>query len=191
MNTFKTRLTGVALGSAAIALVAAACGSSGGSSNAGAGAPGANSTAGASGQLVSMATVDGTKVLAAADGHTLYSTVAEKGGNIYCVGSCTTFWKPLMATSAQEKAVHGSFSAKLGVVKRPDGGSQLTFDGRPLYTFAEEGAHQLKGNGFKDNFQGTQFVWKAATTSGSTAPSGPPKTGSSYTKTTGGGGNGY
>ena len=52
-------------------------------------------------------------------------------------------------------------------MKRPDGNEQLTFDGLPLYTFAEEGAGKLDGDGFADDFQGTHFEWKAARTSGS------------------------
>ncbi|HET7173648.1 MAG TPA: hypothetical protein VFI30_05170 [Nocardioidaceae bacterium] len=110
--------------------------------------------------------------------------MAEKNGKIHCVDACTTFWAPVLASPADVQAVHASFSAKLSVVKRPDGESQLTLNARPLYTFAEEGAHQLKGDGFTDDFQGRHFVWSAATTSGSTGrsagPGGPTGQGNRY-----------
>jgi Secreted repeat of unknown function len=51
-----------------------------------------------------------------------------------------------------------------GVVTRPDGGEQLTFNGLPLYSFTEEGPGQLDGDGFVDDFGGTQFEWAAAST---------------------------
>ncbi len=49
---------------------------------------------------------------------------------------------------------------KLGTIKRPDNGRrQVTFDGRPLYTFDEDAkAGDAKGQGIKD-----VGVWHAAT----------------------------
>jgi len=149
----------------AAALGVAACGSSD-DSDSGAGASGSSSG------IVSVAKVDGNNVLADSAGKTLYSAAVEKGGQIHCVGACTSFWKPMLASSADAKKAAGELDAKLAVVKRPDGDQQLSFDGLPLYTFAEEGAGKLQGDGFADDFQGTHFEWKAARTSGgSSAPS--------------------
>jgi predicted lipoprotein with Yx(FWY)xxD motif len=122
------------------------------------------------GGVVSVASVGGTDVLADSDGKTLYSAAVEKGGRIHCVAACVASWKPMLASSADAKEAAADLDANLGVVKRPDGDEQLTFDGLPLYTFAEEGAGKLDGDGFADDFQGTRFEWKAARTSG-TAPS--------------------
>jgi predicted lipoprotein with Yx(FWY)xxD motif len=52
------------------------------------------------------------------------------------------------------------------VVRRPGGEEQLTLDGLPLYTFTEEQAGALEGDGFVDEFQGTRFEWEAARTGG-------------------------
>jgi Secreted repeat of unknown function len=62
------------------------------------------------------------------------------------------------------------------VVNRPDGESQLTFEGLPLYSFTEEGPGKLDGDGFVDDFEGTRFEWAAASTgsgSGSGGSNGP------------------
>jgi predicted lipoprotein with Yx(FWY)xxD motif len=160
-------LSTLVIGAAALGVVA--CGSSDGDS----GASAASSSTG----IASVAKVDGTDVLADSAGKTLYSAAVEKGGKIHCVDACLSFWDPMLASSADAKKAAGELDAKLGVVKRPDGEQQLTFDGLPLYTFAEEDAGKLEGDGFVDDFQGTHFEWEAAQTSGgspssdSTAPS--------------------
>jgi predicted lipoprotein with Yx(FWY)xxD motif len=154
-------LSTLVIGAAAFGV--AACGSSDDESG--------GSAAAASGGLVSMATVDGTDVLADSAGKTLYSAAVEKGGTIRCVDGCKAFWDPVAASSADARKAAADLGVNLGVVKRPDGASQLTFDGLPLYTFAEEGAGKLKGDGFADDFHGTHFDWQAARTSGSSAPS--------------------
>jgi predicted lipoprotein with Yx(FWY)xxD motif len=147
----------------AAALLVAACGNSDDNSGA--------SSAASAGGLVSLASVDGTDVLADSAGKTLYTAPVEKAGKILCVDACTSFWEPVLGTSADAEQAAGELDADLGVLKRPDGGSQLTFDGLPLYTFAEEGSGKLQGDGFVDDFQGTQFEWQAARTSGTSAPS--------------------
>ena len=131
------------------------------------------SDSGGTAVVVSVANVDGTNVLADSAGKTLYGAAVEKGGEIHCVAACTSHWKPMLASSAAAEKAAADVDAKLGVVKRPDGNEQLTFDGLPLYTFAEEGAGRLDGDGFADDFQGTHFEWNAARTSGSSGPDSP------------------
>jgi predicted lipoprotein with Yx(FWY)xxD motif len=138
------------------------------------------SAAGSSAAIVSVASVDGTDVLADSAGKTLYSADVENGGRIHCVGACTSFWKPMLASAAEAKQAAAGLGANLGVVRRPDGERQLTFDALPLYTFAEEGAGELEGDGFADDFQGTHFVWNAARTSGGASAPGESSPGSGY-----------
>jgi predicted lipoprotein with Yx(FWY)xxD motif len=147
----------------AAALGVAACGGDDSSSS---------GSAAAGGALVSVADVDGTGVLADSDGKTLYSATVEKGGKIHCVDACLSFWDPVAASSSDAKQAADDVGAKLGVVKRPDGASQLALDGLPLYTFSEEGEGKLEGDGFTDDFQGTHFEWQAARTSGDAPSSG-------------------
>jgi predicted lipoprotein with Yx(FWY)xxD motif len=160
MNTRTTRSSKAALLLGGVALAAAACGSGNAANN--------NSSAGGgSGAVVTTASVNGTSVLATSDGHTLYDTKSESAGDIYCIDACTHFWKPLMASETQAKQASSALAETFGVVIRPDGGSQLALGGHPLYTFTQEGAHQLRGNGFSDEFQGTHFEWTAVGTRGS------------------------
>jgi hypothetical protein len=71
-------------------------------------------------------------------------------------------------------------------VKRPDGSKQVTYQGTPLYTFAQDTAPgQANGQGFKD--VGT---WTAVTVA-SSAGSAPSAPGSSGSEGSGGGRYGY
>jgi predicted lipoprotein with Yx(FWY)xxD motif len=95
--------------------------------------------------------VRGKRVLAAANGHTLYSLSAEKNGKFVCTQSsgCLTLWKPLLVPSGG--SVVGPMKLKLGSIKRPEGGRQVIYHGRPLYTFVEDHRPgKANGEGFKD-----------------------------------------
>jgi predicted lipoprotein with Yx(FWY)xxD motif len=98
----------------------------------------------------------GKTVLTANNGLTLYSLSAEKHGTFICKGSCLKDWFPLVVA----KGVKPTGPVPLGTVKRPDNGRrQVTFKGKPLYTFVEDKRKgQAKGEGIKD--VGT---WHAAT----------------------------
>ena len=165
------------------ALTLAACGS--GNTGSSAVAP-ATSPTGTGTGVVSMATVNGTPVLADADGHTLYSTSSESGGHLLCVGGCTSFWQPVMASKQQARQASATLHKSFGVVGRPGDGTQLTYRGLPLYSFTDESAHELTGNGFSDSFNGAQFTWSSALT-----PASPGSAQSSGGSTSGGGMYGY
>jgi predicted lipoprotein with Yx(FWY)xxD motif len=98
----------------------------------------------------------GKTVLTNLKGITLYSLSAETNGKFICKGSCLKDWHPLVVAAG----VKPTGPVKLGTIKRPDNGQrQVTFNGRPLYTFDEdEKAGDAKGEGIKD--VGT---WHAAT----------------------------
>jgi predicted lipoprotein with Yx(FWY)xxD motif len=113
---------------------------------------------------VSVQSVDGTDVLVDSEGRTLYTAEVEEGGRILCTGARTSFWNPIGAAASEADSASADLNIDLGVVTRPDGGEQLTFNGLPLYSFTEEGPGQLDGDGFVDDFGGTQFEWAAAST---------------------------
>ena len=98
-------------------------------------------------------------MLVDAKGFALYSPVQEKGGAIRCTGSCATIWLPLTVKSSPTAAS----GLKLGTVMRPDGKTQVTFDGKPLYRFAEDSTPKtVGGNGVSDKFGGKSFNWHVA-----------------------------
>jgi predicted lipoprotein with Yx(FWY)xxD motif len=162
-----------ALAIGAAALVVAACG---GSDDDG-GDGGATESPGSG--VVSIESVAGTNVLADSQGRTLYTADVEKG-RILCTGGCTSFWDPVSASAKQSKSASADLDLDLGVVKRPDGAGQLAFKGLPLYRFTQEGAGQLEGDGFVDDFNGTHFEWAAATTGAASSGSSPPSDNSPY-----------
>jgi predicted lipoprotein with Yx(FWY)xxD motif len=152
----------VVLGLAAILL--AACG--GGDADEG------NATAADAGDgIVSVGSVDGTNVLVDSEGRTLYTAEVEQD-RILCTDACTSFWEPLDGSASEAESASADLDLDLGVVGRPDGGEQLTFEGLPLYSFTEEDPGQLEGDGFVDDFEGTHFEWEAATTGSGSEPTG-------------------
>jgi predicted lipoprotein with Yx(FWY)xxD motif len=164
---------------AALAL-AAGCGSMS-SSNTSGGAGGAGGSANTTVQSVNSSKL-GTNVLVDHKGMTLYTLSAEVGGRFICTttakipggsASCLTLWHPLTVA----KGSMPSGASQLGTITRPDtSATQVTWHGRPLYTFTGDKAPgDASGNGFKD-----VGVWKAATLGASSSSS-----------SSGGGGYGY
>ena len=113
------------------------------------------------------------KALVAANGLALYVNDQEKSGMVLCNGACASIWVPLTAADAPKA---GSVTGKLGVVGRPDGTSQETLDGKPLYTFYADKPGKVTGDGFKDAFGGQQFTWHVVHANGSTSTSGGTST---------------
>lgn len=184
---------------AAVALLAiglAACGGSNNSSDSGSAAAG--TTAGGS-DTVSTKSISGVgTVLVDSQGMALYTNNQDSGMNVACTGSCTGIWVPLTApSSGQPSASDQAVQAKLGVVKSK-GGSQVTFGGKPLYSFVQDSPGQVTGNGFTDNFGGTSFTWTVASTggvsssaNGTTTSGGGGAYGSGGSSSGSGGGYGY
>ncbi|MEV6269611.1 hypothetical protein AB0L64_20760 [Kribbella sp. NPDC051936] len=131
--------------------------------------PAAGGGAAPAGAAVSVKDVNGVgQTLVDASGKTLYFADQEAGGALKCTGSCLSFWIPATGNS---QAVQG-----LATIKRSDtGAEQLTFQGKPLYTFKlDTAAGEAKGNNFSDAFSGVGFTWHAATTTAAAAPTKAP-----------------
>jgi predicted lipoprotein with Yx(FWY)xxD motif len=89
----------------------------------------------------------GRTILITTRGHTLYSLSAETNGRFVCTGACTSTWKPLVVPTG----VKPTGPVKLGTIRRPDGRTQVTFKGRPLYSFSGDSkAGDVNGEGFRD-----------------------------------------
>jgi predicted lipoprotein with Yx(FWY)xxD motif len=157
-------------GLAAVALSAAACGSSPAASTAGAGrsSVSAVSTArpGSSSTTLKTAKIGGVAVVTNAKGFTLYWFVPDTTTRSNCNGSCATYWPPVQGPATAGAGVTG----KLGTIKRANGSTQATYNGHPLYTYVGDTAPgQAKGNGI--NLSGG--VWHEVTVSVAAAASHP------------------
>jgi predicted lipoprotein with Yx(FWY)xxD motif len=112
-------------------------------------------------------------MLVDSQGAALYVSDQEADGKVRCVDACAEIWLPLTAS----KPTAGSdVPGRLGVVKRPDGARQVTYDGKPVYRFAEDDAGEVTGDGLSDSFAGQEFTWRAL----GNAESEPPPSNSQY-----------
>lgn len=159
----KSWLTVSALGALAVLLPACAHNSSPTSPAYGGAAtyPTASSGAGAvaSTPKTTMLTIRKTKigyVLANTRGYTLYwySKDAKGSAKSACTGQCLTVWPAVTG----EPAVSGiKLNGVLGTITRPGGIVQATYNGYPLYTYANDnGPGDTEGNG-------TGGVWHVIT----------------------------
>lgn len=168
-------------GIAAVALLAAACGSTAASGSGGSGSgsgSGAGTAANSSSNAVKTTSMGGAKVLTTAKGFTVYWFVIDPKNKSKCYGSCSKYW-PIVKGPVSASGVSGTF----GTITRTDGTKQATWNGHPLYTYVGDTAPgQAKGNGL--NISGG--VWKEVVVSGSAPAPAPSKSTSS-----GGGGYGY
>ncbi|HEY3483447.1 MAG TPA: hypothetical protein VGL02_31630, partial [Streptomyces sp.] len=110
----------------------------------------------------------GQTVLTTTKGRTLYSLSVETHGRFVCTGACLGTWKPLVVP----RGVKPKGPVKLGTIRRPDGKTQVTFKGRPLYSFnGDTKAGEDNGEGFKD--VGTWHAAKVATSAPPAPEAGP------------------
>jgi predicted lipoprotein with Yx(FWY)xxD motif len=160
------------------AVVVAGCGGGGSSSTTSSESGGGEETAtttSSSAESTSSgeATIAGAEVsglgtvLVDAEGMTVYEFTPDKGPTSTCYGACEAAWPPVMA-SGEPTAGEGAMSSALGTTKRKDGTMQVTYNGRPLYTFVGD-----KSPG-EANGQGDEGVWWVLDESGT-----PIKTGGS------------
>ena len=85
----------------------------------------------------------------ATQGHlALYTWNKEKDKKVHCTGACATTWPPLTiaAHTMVEKHIAGVMGT-FGTIVRPDGKTQVTWDGRPLYTFHGDTPTKILCNG--------------------------------------------
>jgi len=183
MTTFTPHLRRATLPALVIGVLAlAGCGSQGSSTDASAAGQGA-------GTVVTVSNASGHSVLVTSSGQALYFSDEEKGQVLCTSGACEAVWTPLTTASKQSITAPPPLARQIGTVARPDGTTQVTLAGRPLYTFSfDHGVGQVTGDGLQDSFDGTDFTWHAATPAGhAVASTSPSSSASSYVK----GGYGY
>jgi len=152
----------------ALVLVLAGCGDDSDEGNPDSSAGGSKAT------TVSVETVDGAgEVLVDSEGAALYTADQEKDGKVRCAGSCAETWIPLTMSGGGEPTGSDDVPGDLGVAERPGGERQVSYDGKPLYSFADDPmAGEVTGDGLSDTFDGQLFSWRVVKTGGETEGAG-------------------
>jgi predicted lipoprotein with Yx(FWY)xxD motif len=149
---------------AAVAVMAAACGSSGTTASGGGSAAPAPSAASPSApaKTVTIETKNGAQGAYLTDqaGRALYLYTPDTTTKSNCTGTCASLWPPL-TTGATPKVSGGASASDLGTITRADGSKQVTYSGHPLYYYqGDKAAGQTNG-------QGLMNIWFLLTGSGS------------------------
>lgn len=125
----------------------------GSSASAGGGAYGSGASGGsASAAAVTVMTASSSlgMILVDGSGRTLYLFTKDSPNTSTCTGGCLAAWPPLLGTATAGTGVDSSL---LGTVTRPDGKTQVSYKGMPLYYWAQDSAPG------QTNGQGVQGVW--------------------------------
>lgn len=89
-------------------------------------------------------------------GKAVYVFTADRNGQSACKDACAKAWPPMM-TSGSPIAGNGVATGMLGTIQRP-GGTQVTYDGKPLYYFVgDHGAGTVAGQGIT-HFGGSWYL---------------------------------
>jgi predicted lipoprotein with Yx(FWY)xxD motif len=123
-----------------VALLAAACGSS--SSKTTTGAKTTHAAKSSGGATISTRTIKPYgAVLVNSAGHTLYVFAPDKAKKVTCVSACATIWPPAKLPSGAKASASGQVkSSLLSSDPDPSGGSVVTYNGWPLYSYTADTA---------------------------------------------------
>ncbi len=133
-NSFVLAVAGTSL--AALAL--AGCGSSDSGGNS---APAAGSDVGTAKTSLGQVVVNGKGMTAY-----FFDKDVANSGKSACTGSCTSEWSAITSSSAKPKV--DGVTGTVATITGTDGGKQITINGRPIYTFADDSsAGDTKGQG--------------------------------------------
>lgn len=114
------------------------------------------------------------KILVDQKAMALYYNKADKPSKHWaCTGKCLTIWHALVLPKGQKAAVAEPGVTGLGTVHGP-AGKQVTWHGKPLYTFSGDKAGHVKGEGV----EGEWFV--ASLSAKTTTPKNTTTTTSNY-----------
>ncbi|HET9060895.1 MAG TPA: hypothetical protein VFN61_13320 [Acidimicrobiales bacterium] len=83
-----------------------------------------------------------------------------------CTGGCLGAWPPLLLGKGQKAPVHAKSLTGLGAVRGPSG-LQVTWHGKPLYTYSGDSKGAVTGQGLGGVWYVAQVKMKAATGAGS------------------------
>ena len=165
-----TYVAGAAAALLLAALIVAGCGGNGSSAS-----PTIPKTSDGQAATLGISNGDLGKILVDSEGHTLYLFEKDTGTTSTCTGECASNWPPLLANSTPTLG-SGANASLIGTSKRPDGTSQVTYNGHPLYRFEnDKKAGDTNGEGVNAFGAG----WFAVSAAGDKV-SGPPSSSGGY-----------
>lgn len=82
-------------------------------------------------------------MLFGADRQAIYIFERDPKGRSVCYGECAAAWPPVY-TDGEPQAGKGVRQSLLGTVKRRDGKLQVTYAGKPLYFYVNEGPGEVR-----------------------------------------------
>jgi len=88
----------------------------------------------------------------------VYTLNSDHGHQSACVGQCAVSWPPVLTTGRPE-AGPGVDQHALGIIVRPDGTHQVTYNGRPLYLFIDDAYIPGLGGTKSINGAGASTPW--------------------------------
>jgi predicted lipoprotein with Yx(FWY)xxD motif len=66
---------------------------------------------------------------------TVYMFERDRGKSSSCTGACASAWPPVLG---KPRSGGGAMASNLGTTTRPDGTTQVTYKGHPLYRFVKD-----------------------------------------------------
>jgi len=95
------------------------------------------------GTKISTADSQFGEVLFDGDDQAIYYFDEEDTSEAECYGECAAAWPPVL-TEGGPQAAGQAEQGLLGTTKRDDGSTQVTYAGRPLYYYRDEGPGELR-----------------------------------------------
>jgi predicted lipoprotein with Yx(FWY)xxD motif len=178
-RTKSIRLIGGALAVPLIALAVAGCGggSSGGSGNSAAASPLPKTASGQAATIGAANEGNLGRILVDSQGRTIYLFQKDSGTKSACFGACAAAWPPVR-DSGKPTVGSGLNASLVGTTARSDGMPQVTYNGHPLYLFAQDqkpgdtngqGVVAFGGGWFALDSSGNQVTAQASSSSTSSS----------------------
>ena len=147
-----------------VALAVAGCGGSSGSSSA--------LPTTANGQSATLGIANNGSlgnILVDSKGRTLYLFQHDTGSKSTCTGACAVNWPPLLA-AGKPTVGNGANASLTATTARSNGGTQVTYNGHPLYRFKGDSSPGDENGQGVNAFGG---LWYALSSSGNAVTTSP------------------
>ena len=114
-------------------------------------------------------------ILTTSTGQPLYSTSPTPRRNRFVTGGLAQAWPPLTSGAPAGSGLSGQLKVLNDV-----NGQQVTYNGHPLYTFVDDHAGQVTGQGVQNFFVATPGLAQITSGSAQSSPMPPAGSGGGY-----------